>query len=113
MKFAFRENNAYLISKNIFKLSLIYTQKDEFKKNETLKRRIEKSSLCITSLLVKILIEKPEKEKPEIINKLLHLASGLYALYDIALDLKLIEKKDLGLVGNSLEELIGEIEKLK
>lgn len=113
MKFTFKENSAYLISKNVFRLSLIYTQKEKFKKNEVLKRRIEKSSLCITSLIIKTLIAKPGKDKAEIIKDLTHLTNGLFALYDIALDLKLIEDKDLHLVENTLEELIGEIEKLK
>lgn len=112
MEFIFKENRAYLISKNVFRLSLIHTQKDGFKKNETLKRRIEKSSLCITSLVVKTLIAKPEKEKTETINDLMHLINGLCAFYDITFDLKLIEKKDLCLIETALKELIEEIKKL-
>ncbi|MFZ2970048.1 MAG: hypothetical protein WA063_02795 [Minisyncoccia bacterium] len=112
MEFTFRGNNAYLISKNVFRLSLVHTQKDEFKKNETLKRRVEKSSLCITSLIVKAILAKSEKEKAEIIKDLMHLIYSLCALYDIALDLGLIGKKDLYLIETALKELIEEIKKL-
>jgi hypothetical protein len=101
------------MSKNIFRLSWNHTRKDEFKKHDTLKKRIEKSLLCITSLIVKTLIAKPGKEKTETTDDLVHLASGLVALYDIALDLGLIESKDLNLIETASKELIGEIEKLK
>lgn len=112
MTFSFRENQAYLISKNIYRLIVIHTQKDGFKKYESLRRRIEKLSLCTISLIIGNLTSDSAEEKSRSSSRALHFANGLYALYDVAMDLKLIDKKDLSLIESALEELIPEIKKL-
>lgn len=112
MAFAFSENQAYLLSKNVYRLILLHTQKENFKKNEALKHRIEKSSLCIISLIVNDLTARSAEDKAKSLSKSLHLANTIYAFYDIALDLQLIDKKDLLLMESALHELIDEIKKI-
>lgn len=112
MTFSFDKNQAYLLSKNVYRLVLLYTQKEDFKKHDTLRKRMEKSSLCIVSLIIKSSIPELAGEKTKALPQLLHLTSNLYSLYDIALDLKLIDKKDLILIESALKELDQEIKKL-
>lgn len=112
MSFSFKENNAYLISKNVYRLILLHAQKDDFKKYESLQRRIEKLSLCTISLIISNLTSDSAEERSRSSSRALHFANGLYALYDVAMDLKLIDKKDLSLMESALSELINEIKKL-
>jgi hypothetical protein len=112
MEFSFRENQAYLLAKNVYRLILLHTQNENFKKNETLTRRIEKTSLCVISLIIADLTSGSDEEKAKSLSKLLHLTNSLYSLYDIALDLELISKKDLSLMESALNELLLEIKKL-
>jgi len=112
MTFAFSENQAYLLSKNVYRLILIHTQTENFRKNDALKHRIEKASLCVISLIVSNLTSGSAEERSGSLSKLLHLTNAIYAFYDIALDLKLIDKKDLLMMDSALHELIDEIKKL-
>ncbi|MFA6097892.1 MAG: hypothetical protein WC788_09815 [Candidatus Paceibacterota bacterium] len=112
MEFSFRENQAYLLAKNVYRLILLHTQKENFKKNENLTRRIEKTSLCVISLIIANLTSRSDEEKSKSLSKLLHLANSIYSLYDVAMDLGLIDKKDLSLMESALNELLLEIKKL-
>jgi len=112
MLFSFAENREYILSKNVYRLILLHTQKENFKKNESLRIRMEKTSLCIISLATKNSTHGSDEENSKNISQLLHLINYLYALCDVAVDLALIDKKDLFLMGSALKELSDEINKI-
>lgn len=109
MESPFKNNRAYLLSKNIYRLIQFHVQKENFAKYETLKRRMEKYSLCIISLTVKVLLQKTEEERKNTSFHMLHLSYNLLSAYDLSFDMKLIDKKDLTLIESALGELIEEI----
>ena len=105
MEFAFKNMPSYQNAKKLFELSLFYTKEDNFKKYPELKSKIEKTVLSIILNIAKVTALEPDEKTKGIIDEQIQSINKISALFDIALDKNLIQKKDTLAIENQMRKL--------
>lgn len=113
MEFIFKNLPSYLNAKKLFELSIFYTERDEFKKHLELKSKIEKVSLSIVSNIARATAFDPDERTKKIIDEQIQSLSELAALFDIALDKKAVQSKDIYVLEEQIDKLYQDLEKLE
>lgn len=105
MEFAFKNMPSYQSAKKLFELSLFYTKEDNFKKYPELKSKIEKMSLSIILNIAKVTALEPDEKTKEVIDEQIQSINKISALFDVALDKNLIQKKDILAIESQMQKL--------
>lgn len=106
MEFLFKNMPSYQSAKKLFELSLFYTKEKKFKKYPKLKSEIEKVSLSIILNVAKITALEPNKKTKEVIDRQIQSINKVAALFDVALDKNLVQKKDIFAIENQIQKLL-------
>ncbi len=110
MKFEFKDYPAYILARKFLQLCFLHFEKAGFMQHKELKQMIEALSMKIITNTINLSGQNSEEESNVIKKDLQKNINEIVALYDVVLEIGIIQQKDIYTIETYLQEIADEIE---
>ncbi|MCK5413601.1 MAG: hypothetical protein KAI57_04490 [Candidatus Pacebacteria bacterium] len=110
MEFKFKNHPAYVLARKFLQLCFLHFEKAGFIQHKELKQMIEDLALKIIVNTVHLSGQNSEEENSVIKKDLQKNINEIVALYDVVLEIGIIQQKDIYTIETYLQEIADEIQ---